>query len=80
MKHVERARGRVTQVLDDVGVDHRRLDVDVPEVLLDLPDVHAVQQQVRREAVAQRVDRDRLVDAGLDRRCLTAFCTTESLM
>jgi hypothetical protein len=34
-----------------VGVDHRGLDVRVPEVLLDLPDIHPVEQQVGGEAV-----------------------------
>ena len=38
-----------------MGVDHGRLDVRVPQVLLDLPDIHAVEQQMRREAVAQRI-------------------------
>jgi len=39
-----------------MGVDHRRLDARVPEVFLNLTDVHAVQQQVRGEAVPERVD------------------------
>lgn len=35
----------------------------VAEVLLDLADVHTVQEQMCREAVAKRVNRDRLVEA-----------------
>jgi len=38
-----------------MGVNHRRFDVGMPKVLLDLPDIDAVQQQVRREAVSERV-------------------------
>jgi len=40
-EHVEGASGGVPQVPDDVRVDHRRLDLDVAEVVLDLPDVDA---------------------------------------
>ncbi len=34
----------------------------VAEVLLNMPDVYAVEEQMRREAVAERVHRHRLVD------------------
>ncbi len=44
-------------------VDHRGFDIGVAEVFLDLPDVDASEQQMRRERVAQRVNRHRLVDA-----------------
>jgi hypothetical protein len=35
-----------------MGVDHRGFHVRVAKVLLDLADVDAVEQQVRREGVA----------------------------
>jgi hypothetical protein len=69
-KNVQRTARRVAEVLDDVRVDHGGLDVGVPEVVLNLADVHAVQQQMRREAVSQRVDRDRLVNPRVERRGL----------
>lgn len=43
-------------------VDHRRLDVRVAQVLLDLPDGHAVEQQMGRDAVPQAVDGNGLVN------------------
>jgi hypothetical protein len=52
---VERAARGVSELLDYVCVDHRRLDVRVPQVFLDLSDVHAVQQQMRGKAVPQRI-------------------------
>jgi hypothetical protein len=48
-----------------VVVDHRRLDVGVTEVLLDLSDVHAIEQQMCREAMSKGVDGNRLVDLRL---------------
>ena len=62
LKEVRGAARRIPEFPDDVGVDHRRLDVGVTEVLLDLPDVHAVQQQMCRKAMAKRVNGHRLVD------------------
>lgn len=38
-------------------VDHGRLHVGVNEVLLDLPDVHAVEEQVGRAAISLAVPR-----------------------
>ena len=76
---VERTSRWVAQFLYDVGVDHGRLDVRVPQVLLDLPDIHAVEQQVRREAVAQGVYGNRLVDLRFRTAAFTAFWMTESL-
>jgi hypothetical protein len=35
----------------DHHINHRRLDVRVPEVFLDLPDIHPVQQQMRGKAM-----------------------------
>src|SRR5690606_21035145 len=57
-EHTERA------AVEHVGVDLRGGDVLVPEQLLDGADVVAVLEQVGGEGVAQRVRRDRLVDAG----------------
>lgn len=50
------------QLLDDVGVDHGRFHVRVAEVFLNLSDVDAVEQQMGRKAVAQRVYRHWLMD------------------
>ena len=63
MNHVEWAASGRAEFPHNVGVDHRRLDVRVPEVFLDLPDVHPVQQQMGGESVTERVDRHGLVDA-----------------
>lgn len=54
-------------------VDHRGLDIGVAQVVLDLPDVHAVEQQVGCEAVPQRVDRGGFVDARLPNGGLHGF-------
>ena len=45
------------------------LTTGVPEVFLDLPDVHPVQQQMGGETVTERVDRHGLVDARFLSRC-----------
>ena len=52
LQTVERARG-VLLGLDDVGVDHSRVDVLVTEQGLDRPQVSPALQEVRGEAVAQ---------------------------
>ena len=52
---VKRTPWRVTEFLHHVSVDHRRLDIRVSQVLLDLPDIDAVEQQVRCETVPQRI-------------------------
>ena len=51
--------GRVSQ---DVGVNHRGLDVFVSEQLLDRPDVMSGHEEVGREAVAECVRADLLGD------------------
>jgi hypothetical protein len=51
-----------------VRVDLRRLDVLVPEQFLYVADVVAALEQVRGEAVAERVARRGLVDARRFRR------------
>lgn len=48
----------------------RRGEFGMPEQRLDDPDVHAALQQVRREGMAQRMQRDRLGDASRSRRLL----------
>jgi hypothetical protein len=50
--------------VQNVGVDHRRLDVDVPEQLLNRANVIALLQQVGCERVPKRVSRGVLSDAG----------------
>jgi hypothetical protein len=42
------------QLLDDVGVDHGRLDVRVAEILLNLANVDTVEQQVGGKAMPER--------------------------
>jgi hypothetical protein len=46
LEDVERTARRIAEVLGLVGVDHRRFDVHVSQVLLDLPDIHTVEEQV----------------------------------
>jgi hypothetical protein len=41
----------VAALVEDMGVDHRRADVPMPEQFLNRPDVVAVFQQVRGECV-----------------------------
>ena len=43
-------------------VDHRRFDVGVTQVVVDLPYVHAIEKQVRCETVSQCMNRDWLMD------------------
>lgn len=56
---VERAAGGRAELFHDVGVDHRRLDVGVPEVVLNLADA---QPQLRHRG--QRTGLPMLVDDG----------------
>lgn len=80
---VERTLRRTAELLDDVRVDHRRLDMGVAEVLLNLADVHAVEQQVGGKAVAECVHGNGFVDVRahggrldgfLDVRCQSVRC------
>src|SRR5437870_1030548 len=59
---IERAHHAEGTAIDDVDVDHRRPDVLVAEQGLDSADVRAPFQEVRREAVSQRVGRRALVE------------------
>ena len=77
---VDRTARRRSQFLDDVVIDHRRLDIRVPEVLLNLPDIDAVEQQVRREQVTQGVYGHGLVDLRLARRRIDGFLNHRVLM
>jgi hypothetical protein len=38
-----------------MGIDHGGFDVRVAEILLDLPDVHTAEEEMRGERVAQRI-------------------------
>jgi hypothetical protein len=60
---VQRAPDAATAAVEDVGVDHRGRDVAVVQELLDGANVVAVLEEVRNEAVAQRVARGALGDA-----------------
>ena len=58
---VQGAARRRAELIDHMGIDHRRLDVGVPQVLLNLQDVDPIEEQWRGDAVPQRVDQDRLM-------------------
>jgi hypothetical protein len=49
-KDVERTSRGIAEFLGHVGVHHGRLDIGVPQVFLDLPDIHTVQKKMRGEA------------------------------
>ena len=70
---IERTLRRSAKLLDHVRVDHRGLDMRVAEVLSDLADVHAVEQEVRGKAVTKRVNGNWFVDVRAHGRDLTAF-------
>jgi hypothetical protein len=61
---VKRTPRGIAELLDHVRVDHRGLHVGVPEVLLNLPDVYSVEEQMRREAVTECGRGNGLVDLG----------------
>jgi hypothetical protein len=63
-KIVERAANGEPTPVENVGVDHRGLDVLMAEQLLDGPDVVAVFEQVGGKGVAEGVTAHRLVDTG----------------
>ena len=66
---IERALGRADRMGRDLRVARRRRQIVVAEQDLDDPDVGSVLQKMRREAVAQRVQRDALRQSSrLDRR------------
>ncbi len=52
---------------DGLGVDHRRLDIAVPQQVLDRADIVAGLQQMAGEAVTERVRRDTFCDSGCGR-------------
>jgi hypothetical protein len=54
LQYVEWTSRRSAQLLDHVRVDHRRLDVGVSEILLNLPDVDAVESSVECLVMRQR--------------------------
>ena len=53
------------RIIEDVGVDHRRLDVLVAEQLLNSADVVAGHQQMSGEGMPHGVAADPLVDPGV---------------
>ena len=52
---VERAPDAPPALVQDVGIDHGRTHVAMPEQLLDRSDVVPGLEQMRREAVPQRI-------------------------
>ena len=59
---VQRTCGWRPHVLHYVRIDHRRLHVHTSQVVLNLPYVHAMQEQMCRERMPQGMDRGRLGD------------------
>jgi len=68
-KEIQRTAGRRAELFHDMGIHHRSFDARVPQVLLDLSDIHAVEEEMRRKAVPEGVYGKRLVDPGLRSRC-----------
>jgi len=62
---VERAGDALCPLLEDVGIDHGRLQIVVPEQLLDGADVGAALEQVSRKGMAEGVGGDVLRQARL---------------
>jgi hypothetical protein len=60
----ERALDLPDQVDGNAGIARGRLDVPMPEQVLDDANVDALFKQVGRKTVSQRVDRDRLAQSG----------------
>ena len=58
--HVEGARDAAAAAVEDMGVNHRRAHVAVPEKLLNRADVVAILEQVGREGVTKAMTRGRL--------------------
>ena len=64
----ERARDLAERLDGDAGVERRGIELLVPEQHLDHANVDLLLQQMRGEAVPQRMQRHRLVDLGHLRR------------
>ena len=60
----ERARHLTDRLQGNAGVEGCGVELPVPEQHLDDPDVGVALQEMRREAVAERVHRDALVELG----------------
>jgi hypothetical protein len=77
---IEPALGRADRMGRDLRVARRRRQIVVAEQNLDDPDVGSVLQQMRREAVAQRMQSNALRQPRrLDRRPQTACSTVGSI-
>ena len=61
---VERATDGIDAAMNDVGVDHRRRDVRVPEELLEAPYRAPLLEHMSREAMAERVTATALRHSG----------------
>jgi hypothetical protein len=70
---VGRALHAAPAAIQDVGVDHGRLDVTVAQQLLDRADVIACTQQIGSKSVAQRVRTDGLRNLRLPRCRMDRF-------
>ena len=70
MLPIRRASHTRWPTVQDVGVDHRRGDVAVPEQFLHCADVVSVLEQVRGERVPEAMARRRLRDARATDRVL----------
>src|SRR5258707_6889736 len=67
---LERARHRTDRLRGDTGIERGRIELGVPEQNLDDANIDILLQQVRGEAVAQRMGRHPLLDAGRLRRLM----------
>lgn len=61
---VQRTAHRQSAAVEDVGVDHRRLNLFVPQQILNGSDVVPVFEHVGREGVPEGVGRDVLAEIG----------------
>src|SRR5437763_2180085 len=65
---IQRADHPATTTVEDMGVDHRRADVDMPEQFLHGADIVARFEQMGRKGVTQRVRGRRFREPGITNR------------
>ena len=70
LEMLERAGHRPDRLCRDAGIERGRVELGMPEQDLDDADVDVLLEQMGGEAVAQRMGRDALLDAGRFRRLM----------
>ena len=68
---VEKIQGtghRTAQILDDMGVNHRGLNIRMPQIFLDLADVHAIEEKMSGERMAKGMDGSMFNNLGVSHR------------